>query len=144
MHTALPQRAEVLDAPKRWKLWTGRVLGILPSLMMAASASMKLGHSPKFVGLWTDHLGFPADTLVPIGVLELLCVTLFLVPRTAILGAVLLTGYLGGVVVTHVRISEPFVVPLVLGVMFWTSLYLRDARVRALSPLDRPREASKG
>jgi hypothetical protein len=73
--------------------------------------------------------------LVPIGLLELLCAVLYLVPQTALLGAVLLTGYLGGAVATHLRIGEPFVLPLVLGVLIWAGLWLRDPRLRGLLPL---------
>ena len=126
-HTSLP-------AP-RWRLWAGRVLGALPALALLASASLKLAHAPTFVATFTGPLGYPESVLTGIGLLEVLCTIVYLVPRTTVLGAVLLTGYLGGAVATHVRVGESFAVPLVLGVLVWAGLFLRDERVRALLPL---------
>lgn len=120
---------------KAWQLWTGRVLSGLPALMMLFSASMKLSHAPQFVEMWTGKLGFPESALSPIGILELVCVVTYLVPRTAVLGAGLLSAYLGGAVASHVRVGDPFVVPVILGLLIWAGLYLRDERVRALVPL---------
>jgi len=120
----------------RWMLWTGRVLSALPILAMLMSASMKLSHAPQFVAMWTGKLGFPESALTGVGLLELTCVLLYAVPRTAVLGAVLLTGYLGGAITAHVRIGDPgLVTPLVLGALAWAGLFLRDGRVRALMPL---------
>lgn len=120
----------------RWMLWTGRVLSALPILAMLMSASMKLSHAPQFVAMWTGKLGFPESALTGVGLLELACVLLYAVPRTAVLGAVLLTGYLGGAITAHVRIGDPgLVTPLVLGALAWAGLFLRDGRVRALMPL---------
>lgn len=81
------------------------------------------------------HLGWPMAVAMPLGIVELLCTVLYLIPATAVLGAILLTGYLGGAIATHVRIGEPFLVQLLLGVIFWLGLYLRDERIRALIPL---------
>jgi DoxX-like family len=125
-------RAGEVAAPKSWKLWTGRVLTALPVLMLIFSASLKLMHEPGFVEKWTSKAGWPESTLTPIGLLELACVAIHLVPRTAFLGAILLTGYLGGAVASHVRIAEPFVMPLIVGILVWAGYYLRDDRVRAL------------
>jgi hypothetical protein len=73
---------------------------------------------------------------VPLGAIEICCALLYAIPRTAVLGAVLLTGYLGGAIATHVRVGDPsFVTPLVLGMIAWAGLYLRDPRLRALLPL---------
>jgi hypothetical protein len=66
----------------------------------------------------------------------LLSVVCYLIPRTAVLGAVLLTGYLGGAIATHARLGEPFVAPIILGVVVWAGLWLRDPRLRALLPLN--------
>jgi hypothetical protein len=119
-------------------LWTGRVLSALPVLLMVFSASMKLSHAPQFVEQWTGKFGYPESELTAIGLLELACVALYAVPRTAVLGAVLLTGYLGGAVATHVRVGDPSgVTAFVLGIFVWAGLYLRDERVRALLPLRR-------
>ena len=118
-----------------WQLWTGRVLSALPVLLLLLSASMKLSHPPAAVEMFVGKLGYPASMLTSLAVLELLCTIVYVVPRTAVLGAVLLTGYLGGAVATHVRVGDAFVVPLLLGVLVWAGLYLRDARIRALLPL---------
>lgn len=120
---------------KGWRLWTGRVLSGLPVLMMLFSASMKLSHAPQFVEMWTGKLGWPESSLTGIGLLELACVALYAVPRTSVLGAGLLSAYLGGAVATHVRVGDPFVAPVVLGLLVWAGLYLRDERLRALVPL---------
>ena len=120
---------------KRWQLWTGRVLSAIPVLMMVFSASMKLSHAAGFVPVWTDHLGFQESALAGVGVLELLCVAVYLVPRTSVLGAILLAAYLGGATAAHVRVGDPFLIPVVLGILAWAGLYLRDARLRALVPL---------
>jgi len=123
----------------RGKLWTGRVLSALPALLIAFSASMKLSHAPEFVANWTGKFGYSEAAASGIGLLELACLAVYLVPRTSVLGAVLLTGYLGGAVATHVRIGDPSaVMPFVLGVLLWAGLYLRDARLHALLPLRRP------
>ncbi|NJN37230.1 MAG: DoxX family protein [Nitrospiraceae bacterium] len=70
-----------------------------------------------------------------LGVLELVCVILYIIPRTAVLGAILLTGYLGGAILTHLRVGDPFIGPVVFGVFIWGGLFLRDPRVRALIPV---------
>jgi hypothetical protein len=96
---------------------------------------MKLAHVPSFVAMWTDHLGYREDALSAIGVLELACTAVYALPRTAALGAILLTAYLGGAVATHVRVQDPFVVPMVLGVLVWAGLWLRDESLRRIAPL---------
>jgi hypothetical protein len=125
----------------KWQVWLGRVLSALPALMFIASASMKLTHQAKMVASFTGELGFPEGLITPIAVLELTCVALYLVPQTSVLGAVLLTGYLGGAIVTHLRVGQPFVMPVLIGVVVWAGLYLRDMRLRALLPL---RKAADG
>ena len=133
-NTALLQDRAAQPA-KPWILWTGRALSTLPILMLLFSASMKLSHQPQFVEMFTKKFGFPEAALTPIGLLEILCVLLYAVPRTAALGALLLTGYLGGAIVTHLRIGEAFAPELVLGVLVWLGLYLREPRLRALLPV---------
>jgi hypothetical protein len=105
--------------------------------MLTVSGIMKVSGAAAVVRDFTGKFGFPEGTLLPIGLLELACTVVYLVPRTAVLGAVLLTGYLGGAVVTHVHAGEPAasLAPAVLGAFLWGSLYLRDARLRALLPL---------
>jgi len=124
-------------APKKWELWTGRVLTALFSLMLFVSASMKLSHAPPVVEMFTGKFGFKESSLTPIGILEITITVLYLIPRTAMLGAILVAAYLGGAVVTHLRVGDPFVMPALLGVLAWGGLYLRDPRVRALIPMRR-------
>lgn len=120
--------------PPRWQKILGIVLTVIPALMLTMSAAMKLTQNPEVVtGL--AQAGFPAQVLVPLGVVELLGVILYVVPPTAVLGAVVLTGYLGGAVATHVRINDAFMTPVIIGVIVWAGLWLRDPRVRALLPL---------
>ena len=129
---------ELTDAQPRWMTWTGRVLTALPALALAMSAAMKLAGRPEVVDAFVGHFGFGAGALAPIGVVELGCAVLCVIPRSATLGAVLATGYLGGAIVTHVRIGEGFATPLFLGVLVWGGLFLRDGRIRALLPWRQP------
>jgi hypothetical protein len=115
-------------------LWAGWIASVLPVLMLLMSATMKFLQPPP-VAEGFAHLGYPIERAYTLGILELACTILFLVPRTSVLGAMLLTGYLGGAVATHVRIGEAFVSPVVVAVLAWLGLYLRDARVRELVPL---------
>ncbi len=96
---------------------------------------MKLSQRPEVVAMFTTKLGYPAGALFGLALLELACAAIYVVPRTSVLGAILLTGYLGGAVATHVRVGDVFVVPLVLGILVWVGLYLRETRLRALAPL---------
>ena len=119
----------------RLRQWSGLALSALAIVGLTMSAIMKLTHAPSFVGTWTEHLGYSERLLTPIGILEAACVAIYAIPRTAVLGAVLLTAYLGGAVATHVRVGDPFVAPIVIGTLVWLGLYLRDTRVGALAPL---------
>lgn len=122
----------------RWLVLVGRVLSVLPVLVMVFGATTKLTLAPQFTERWTGKLGYPENTAIAIGLLELACVLLYVVPRTAVLGAVLMTGYLGGAVATHVRIGDPgFVTPLVLGIVAWAGLCMREERIRWLLPVRR-------
>ncbi len=120
-------------------LWTGRVLSALPVLMMVTSGTFKLvgglTGNPGMLQSWA-HFGYPPAALLPIGVLEIACAVVYAIPRTAVLGAVLVTGYLGGAVATHVRMSEAvWFAPALLGALAWLGLFLREPRLRALLPL---------
>jgi hypothetical protein len=115
-------------------LWAGRVVSALPVLMLVFSAVLKL-MKPDAVLVEFARLGYPDRLVVGIGILELFCTVIYAIPRTSILGAILLTGYLGGATATHVRIGDVFIWPVLGGVLVWGGLYLRDARVRALIPL---------
>lgn len=115
------------------KLWTGRIISALAVLMLVFSGVMKL-LKPAAVMEEFARLGYPESLAVSIGILEILCAVVYIIPRTSILGAILLTGYLGGATATHVRIGDPFFIPIVLGIFIWGGLFLRDDRLRALIP----------
>jgi hypothetical protein len=120
-------------------LWAGRVMSGIPVLFLLFDALMKVIRLPPVLEACARY-GFDASTVFGIGVLLLACVFVYVVPRTAVLGAILLTGYLGGAVVTHVRAGEgPFRVlfPVFVGLLVWGGLFLRDARLRALVPARR-------
>ena len=115
-------------------LWTGRVLSALPVLMMVAGAVYSFFQPDKVSADFAKY-GYPAHHLQRLVLVEMACVVLYVIPQTAVLGAILLTGYLGGATATHVRIAEPFFMPIIVGVVVWLGLYLRDPRLRALIPL---------
>jgi hypothetical protein len=118
-------------------IWTGRIMSWLPALFLLVDAVMKL-IKPAPVVEATVRLGYPESVIVGLGIVLLASTLLYLIPSTAILGAILLTGYLGGAVTTHVRVGEGWfsiLFPVVFGILLWGGLYLRDARVRALLPL---------
>ena len=98
------------------------------------SAFSKLAHPPQLDEGFA-HLGIPLTQAFGLGVLELSCAVIYLVPRTSVLGAILLTGYLGGAIQTHLRVGDPWVVQAILGVVVWAGLTLREPKLRALIPL---------
>jgi hypothetical protein len=114
-------------------VWTGRVISALPVLMLLFSAGMKFTNSPTLTeGM--DHLGWPMKYAVALGITELACTILYVIPQTSVLGAILLTGYLGGATATHVRVGDPFYGPVIFGVLVWLGLFLREPRLRAILP----------
>jgi hypothetical protein len=117
-------------------VWVGRVLSVLVSLMFLMSAAMKLKGGPELAeGM--AHLGLPSSMVVPLAILELTCVVIYLIPMTSVLGAILLAGYVGGAICTHWRVGDPVIVQIVLGIVVWLGLYLREDRLKALIPLRR-------
>jgi len=114
-------------------LWAGRIISALPVLMLLFSGVMKLAKPTPVVQEFA-RLGYPGSVVLGIGILEIVCTVVYLIPRTSVLGAILLTGYLGGATATHVRIGDPFIFPVVFGVLVWLGLFLRDDRLRALIP----------
>lgn len=117
-------------------LWTGRILSTLVVLFMALDGFMKL-IKPASVMEATARLGFPAGAITGIGIVLLGCTILYAIPRTAIFGAILLTGYLGGAVATQVRAGSPTfetLFPVIFGVLVWGGLFLRDGQVQTLIP----------
>jgi uncharacterized membrane protein YphA (DoxX/SURF4 family) len=124
-----------LTPPAKGVLWTGRVISTLPVLLLFFSASLKLAHPPQVVDQFTGRFGYPASLLTTLGILEISCALLYAIPRTAVFGAIVMTGFLGGAIATHVRIFDSgFVTGLVVGILAWAGLYLREPRLRALLP----------
>ena len=119
------------------RVWAGRIIGGLPALFLLADAVMKL-FKPDFVIEATVKLGYPESVIIGLGIVLLVSTILYFIPRTSVLGAILLTGYLGGAVATHVRIQEGWfsiLFPVILGVMLWGGLWLRDERLQKLIPV---------
>jgi len=120
-----------MDEGNRKAIWAGRAVSILVALAFAFSAVMKLIVVSDVVkGM--SHLGLPESLIRPLGVIELLCVVVYLVPQTAVLGAILFTGYVGGTIITHLRVGEPVYLNIILGLLIWLGLYLRRPRLREL------------
>ena len=117
------------------KLSAGRVIGLLAVLFLLFDAAIKLLMLPAAVE-GTRSLGYPVSVVFALGLVELACIIAYVVPRTSVLGAILLTGYLGGAIATHVRVGSPLIThvlfPIYVAAAVWGSLYLRDPRVRAL------------
>jgi DoxX-like family len=120
------------------RLWTGRIMSALPVLFLLMDGVMKLV-KPEPVLRATVQLGYPESVIFGLGIVLLVCVVLYVIPRTAVLGAILLTGYLGGAVATHVRVGDPLfshiLFPVYVAILVWGGLYLREERLRALIPL---------
>jgi hypothetical protein len=115
--------------------WTGWALSVLPSVLLIFSGTMKLLNPPELAKNFQD-LGYPASLALVLGLVEIGSTLIYLFPPTAVLGAILLTGYLGGAVATHARLQQmQFLAPAILGVVLWLGLFLRDSRIRALLPI---------
>ena len=123
-------------ATPKWMLWTGYAISALIVLVLLFSAVLKLLKPEDLVKEFT-RLELRDDLAVGLGILEATCALVYAIPQTAVLGAILITGYLGGATVTHVRIDDPFIPPVVMGILAWLGLYLRDSRLRTLIPLRR-------
>ena len=114
------------------QVWTGRVISAVPALMLLSGgviAALKL--VPSVVESFL-HLGYPESVVPGIGVVQIACAVLYIIPRTSIWGALLMTAYLGGATATHVRVGEPFYAPVVVGVLVWAGLVLRNGKLREL------------
>jgi hypothetical protein len=118
----------------------GAVMSGIAMLFLLVDSLGKLIPIPSVVD-WTVQLGYPESTVRPIGIILFACLILYAVPRTSVLGAILLTGYLGGAVATHLRLGSPLLsttlFPMYVGVLLWGGLVLREDRLRALIPLRR-------
>ena len=124
--------------PSKRTLLAGRIISGVVTAFMLFDGIFKLPKPAPVVDSF-KKLGYDPNIAIPIGVLALLCAILYAIPRTAVLGAILLTGYLGGAVATHVRVDDPLfthiLFPVYFGVLAWVGLYLRDERLRALVPV---------
>ena len=122
----------------RIQLWSGRVLSALAVLFLLFDVTLHLLR-PSFVIEGTKQVGFPVDVILPLGIIQLVCLILYVIPRTAVLGAILWTGYLGGAVATHVRVADPLfshiLFPTYVAMLLWGGLWLREQRLRGLVPV---------
>ena len=124
--------------PSRKALWAGRMLSALAVLFLAVDATMKLLQLPVAMQ-GTRQLGYPESAVFALGIVQAVCLVVYLVPRTAVLGAILWTGYLGGAVATHVRVGDPLfshvLFPVYVAAFLWLGIWIRDRRLRALLPV---------
>jgi hypothetical protein len=118
----------------KWMTWTGWIIGGLPALMLIMGGITNL-MKPEFAVKGSADLGFDESLIIPLGITLLACALIYLIPQTAVLGAILLTGYFGGAVAAHVRNFEPFIVAVVFAALIWVGLWLRDPRLRAIAPI---------
>lgn len=133
-HSTQSKMSAQSNRPKRM-LWAGRIMSTLPVLFLLFDGVMKVMKPPSVVE-GTVQLGYPESVIVWLGIVLIACTVIYVIPRTAILGAILLTGYLGGATATVVRVESLwFLFPVFLAVLLWGGLYLRDDRLRALIPL---------
>lgn len=129
--TTMPARGR----SRAW--WAGWIISAIPILMMGVLGAVILLFNRGIAEEGNAKYGYPAGVTVPLLIIEIICVILYAIPQTAVLGAILLTGYLGGAVATHVRAGEPWFFPVIVGVLIWLGLYLRDPRLRSLVLLRR-------
>jgi hypothetical protein len=120
-------------------LWTGRLFSVLVVVQLLSSAWVRATHHTNAVAEIVASYGYPESAIIPIVIAECTLVALYLIPQTSVLAAIILTGYLGGAVATHLRIGDAAraAIPLVVGILAWGGLYLRDSRIRQLVPFRR-------
>jgi hypothetical protein len=122
------------------RIWAGRIVSALPVLFLLFDGIIHIMRIPAVVEGFAKA-GFPISTAVPLGIIEIVCIILYVIPRTSVLGAILLTGYLGGAVATNVRQQLPMLgyvlAPVYVAVFIWGGLWLRDDRIRSLIPVSR-------
>lgn len=122
---------------KNMKLvWTGRVLSFLVCMPFIFSAVSKIFYEKMFPQMPEEmaKIGLPMSILTPVAILEVLCIVMYLVPVTSVLGAVLFTGYLGGAILTHLRVEQSVFLHIVLGLVIWLGIYLREPRLHSVLP----------
>ena len=116
-------------------LWIGRVMSALPVLLVLFGSVVKLMKTASVVEGFV-RAGVPERLIIPVGIIELVCVIVYVIPQTAVLGAILMTGLLGGATITNLRIGDPtYPMPVLLGMLAWGGLFLRDTRLRELIPI---------
>lgn len=121
---------------KGWTVWASWLCTAVAVLVFGWSAYMKLTHSPGYVSEW-ERLGYSESSLTHIGLLQVTCLIIYLIPRTSVLGAILLTGYLGGAISTYVRIGEPYFAnafQITTALFMWGGIYLREERLWSVLP----------
>lgn len=123
-----------LRPASRGAIWTGRILVGLVAVMFLVTGSFATMAPPNIVKNMTD-LGYPANAVRPIGIVQALIGILLLIPQTSVLGGLLIIAYLGGATATHVRAGQPFILPVIVGIVVWIGLLLRERRLRELLPL---------
>ncbi|MCY1081626.1 DoxX family protein [Archangium lansingense] len=132
-----PNAAGLSSRPSNKALWTGRILSGLAVLFLLFDATIKVLAHPEAVQT-TAQLGYPSTVVFGLGLVQLVCLAVYLIPRTSVLGAVLWTGYLGGAIATHVRVGNPLfshvLFPTYVAAFLWLGLWLRDERLRAVLP----------
>lgn len=116
------------------KVWLGRIMSGLAALPFLMSAAMKFKGGEQMAQGWA-HFGWPDAMMLTVAILELGSVVLYLIPQVSVLGAIVLTGYLGGAIATHLRLQEAVYLHVIIGVLIWGGLYLREPRLRSLIPL---------
>ena len=117
------------------QLWAGRIISALPVLLLLFSGVMKIMKPPSVLQGFARY-GYPEVQIVALGILEIACTLIYVIPQTSYLGAILMTGYLGGATASNARVGDPsYFATVILGVLVWGGLYLRDTRLRALLPL---------
>lgn len=140
MQSDVVESAVFITRVSRKGYWTGWVLSALVILFLTFDAVIKFTHIPVVTEAFAK-LGLPESLAVPLGILLLTCVALYAIPKSAVLGAVLLTGYLGGAIATHLRVGDPLfshvLFPVYLGAFVWGGIFLREPRLRELLPLRR-------
>ena len=127
-------------SPNSKTIWIGRVLSALAILFLLFDSVIKLLQLPVAMD-GTTQLGYPASVVFGIGLVEIVCLVLYVIPQTSVFGAILFTGYLGGAIATHVRIGSPLfthiLFPIYVALLIWGGLYARDERLRSLIPVRR-------
>lgn len=138
----MPSASQSAPTSKKM-LWVSYIISAIPVLLLLTSAVAKFVKPAPVVQGFAQQFGFPERLLIPIGIIELTCTVLYLFPRTSVLGAILLTGYLGGATVTRLRVGDPaFIGAVIVGVFVWGGLFFREPRLSALIPFRSSPEAA--